>query len=83
MRLDLLFVHQPVQHLGRTIGAVGPAGRDRGDLLSEMFGVPAENLTTQGYGEQYLKINTHEPEHQNRRVTIRRTTPLLRNEARR
>ncbi|MFC5087338.1 OmpA family protein [Microvirga arabica] len=52
-------------------------------LLSEMFGVPAENLTTQGYGEQYLKINTHEPERQNRRVTVRRITPLLRNEARR
>jgi outer membrane protein OmpA-like peptidoglycan-associated protein len=52
-------------------------------LLTEMFGVPAENLTTQGYGEQDLKINTQEPEHQNRRVTIRRITPLLRNEARR
>ena len=24
--------------------------------LSEQFGVPAENLTTQGYGEQYLKV---------------------------
>jgi outer membrane protein OmpA-like peptidoglycan-associated protein len=52
-------------------------------LLSEMFGVPAENLTTQGYGEQYLKINTQDPERQNRRVTIRRITPLLRDEARR
>ncbi|WP_245444582.1 OmpA family protein [Microvirga sp. KLBC 81] len=51
-------------------------------LLTEMFGVPAENLTTQGYGEQYLKINTQEAERQNRRVTIRRITPLLRNEAR-
>jgi hypothetical protein len=34
-----------------------------------MFGVPAENLTTQGYAEQYLKINTQEPERANRRVT--------------
>jgi hypothetical protein len=25
---------------------------------TEMFGIPAENLTTQGYGEQDLKINT-------------------------
>jgi outer membrane protein OmpA-like peptidoglycan-associated protein len=51
-------------------------------VLTEMFGVPAENLTTQGYGEQYLKIGTEAPERQNRRVTIRRITPLLRNEAR-
>jgi outer membrane protein OmpA-like peptidoglycan-associated protein len=51
-------------------------------ILTEMFNVPAENLTTQGYGEQYLKVSTEEPERQNRRVTIRRITPLLRNEAR-
>jgi outer membrane protein OmpA-like peptidoglycan-associated protein len=50
-------------------------------ILTEMFGVPAENLTTQGYGEQYLEINTQEPERANRRVTIRRITPLLRGEA--
>ena len=30
--------------------------------LSERFGVPAENLTTQGYGEKYLKIDTPGPE---------------------
>jgi outer membrane protein OmpA-like peptidoglycan-associated protein len=47
-------------------------------ILSERFGVPAENLTTQGYGEQYLKVSTEGPERQNRRVTIRRITPLLR-----
>jgi outer membrane protein OmpA-like peptidoglycan-associated protein len=46
-------------------------------LLTERFQIPAENLTTQGYGEQYLKINTEGPERQNRRVTIRRITPLL------
>ena len=45
--------------------------------LTEQFQVPAENLTSQGYGEQYLKIPTQEPERQNRRVTIRRITPLL------
>ena len=50
-------------------------------ILTEMFNVPAENLTTQGYGEQYLKIDTQEPERENRRVTIRRITPLLRQEA--
>ncbi len=46
-------------------------------LLTQQFQVPAENLTSQGYGEQYLKIPTDGPEQQNRRVTIRRITPLL------
>jgi outer membrane protein OmpA-like peptidoglycan-associated protein len=45
--------------------------------LSQRFGIPAENLTTQGYGEQYLKVNSQGPERQNRRATIRRITPLL------
>jgi OOP family OmpA-OmpF porin len=45
--------------------------------LTERFGVPAENLTTQGYGEQYLKVPTQGPELANRRVTVRRITPLL------
>ena len=45
-------------------------------VLSQQFGVPAENLTTQGYGEQYLKIPTEGPERANRRVTVRRITPL-------
>ncbi len=46
-------------------------------VLSQQFGVPAENLTTQGYGDQYLKIPTRGPERANRRVTVRRITPLL------
>jgi outer membrane protein OmpA-like peptidoglycan-associated protein len=50
-------------------------------VLTETFEVPAQNLTTQGYGEQYLKIDTQEPERENRRVAIRRITPLLRQEA--
>jgi outer membrane protein OmpA-like peptidoglycan-associated protein len=45
--------------------------------LTEQFGVPPENLTSQGYGEQQLKIPTDGPERQNRRVAIRRITPLL------
>jgi outer membrane protein OmpA-like peptidoglycan-associated protein len=45
--------------------------------LSERFHIPAENLTTQGYGEQYLKVQTDAAERQNRRVTVRRITPLL------
>jgi outer membrane protein OmpA-like peptidoglycan-associated protein len=46
-------------------------------LLTQQFGVPPENLTSQGYGEQYLKIPTDGPERRNRRVTVRNITPLL------
>ena len=46
-------------------------------ILTERFQIPAENLTTQGYGEQYLKVNSQSPERQNRRVAMRRITPLL------
>jgi OOP family OmpA-OmpF porin len=45
--------------------------------LTERFEVPAENLTTQGYGEQYPKVNTQGAERANRRVAMRRITPLL------
>jgi outer membrane protein OmpA-like peptidoglycan-associated protein len=46
-------------------------------LLTQQFGVPAENLTSQGYGEQYPKEQTDGPSAINRRVTIRNITPLL------
>ncbi len=46
-------------------------------ILTQQFQIPAENLTTQGYGEQYLKVNSQGPEAENRRVTLRRITPLL------
>jgi len=46
-------------------------------ILTESFNVPPENLVTQGYGEQFLKINTQQPERANRRVAVRRITPLL------
>ena len=46
-------------------------------ILTEQFQVPPENLTTQGYGEQHLKVPTDGPERANRRVTARRITPLL------
>ncbi|WP_420409100.1 OmpA family protein [Hoeflea sp.] len=45
--------------------------------LTNVFGIPPENLVTQGYGERYLKIDTQEAERLNRRVTIRRITPLV------
>ncbi|NRP19211.1 putative lipoprotein YiaD [Ensifer adhaerens] len=47
-------------------------------LLTEVYGIPAENLVTQGYGERFLKVRTEAAEQQNRRVTIRRVTPLVR-----
>jgi OmpA-OmpF porin, OOP family len=46
-------------------------------LLTQQFQVPAENLTSQGYGKQYLKEQTDGPSRINRRVTVRRITPLL------
>lgn len=46
-------------------------------VLTEEFNVPFENLTTQGYGEDYLKINTQQAERVNRRVAVRRITPLM------
>ena len=51
--------------------------------LTEAFHVPAENLVTQGYGEQELKVPTQEPSRINRRVAIRRITPLIDRTARR
>lgn len=45
--------------------------------LTEVFGIPPENLATQGYGERYLKVRTEGPSQDNRRVTIRRITPLV------
>jgi outer membrane protein OmpA-like peptidoglycan-associated protein len=44
--------------------------------LSSNFDIPPENLVTQGYGEQYLKVPTDGPEVQNRRVTVRNITEL-------
>jgi outer membrane protein OmpA-like peptidoglycan-associated protein len=46
-------------------------------ILVEHFDIPIENLTTQGYGEQYLKVDTQDPERANRRVALLRITPLL------
>lgn len=46
-------------------------------ILTDRFGVPAENLTSQGYGAQDLKVQTSGASQENRRVAIRRITPLL------
>ena len=45
--------------------------------LSQNFHIPPENLITEGYGEQYLKIPTDGPERRNRRASVRRLTDLL------
>jgi outer membrane protein OmpA-like peptidoglycan-associated protein len=45
--------------------------------LTNVFDIPPENMATQGYGERYLKIKADGPEQQNRRVAIRRITPLV------
>jgi outer membrane protein OmpA-like peptidoglycan-associated protein len=47
------------------------------EVLSATFGVPPENLVTQGYGAQFLLIDTPGPEVRNRRVEIQRITPLM------
>jgi outer membrane protein OmpA-like peptidoglycan-associated protein len=45
--------------------------------LTEYFSVPPENLVVEGYGERYLKIDTEGPSQENRRVSVRRITPLI------
>ncbi len=46
-------------------------------ILSKDFGVPPENLTTQGYGQQNLKVNTSGPSVENRRVVVQNITQLM------
>lgn len=45
--------------------------------LTEYFDVPPENMVIQGFGESNLRVQTQGPERENRRVTVRRITPLL------
>ncbi|MBY5931749.1 OmpA family protein [Tateyamaria omphalii] len=46
--------------------------------LTEYFAIPPENLVVQGYGEANLKVRTNAAERINRRVAVRKITPLLR-----
>jgi outer membrane protein OmpA-like peptidoglycan-associated protein len=46
-------------------------------ILTDVYQIPPENLVTQGYGEQHLKVPTDGPSRENRRVAARRITPLL------
>jgi OOP family OmpA-OmpF porin len=45
--------------------------------LVDTFNVSIKNLVAEGYDEDYLKIPTQSPKHRNRRVTVRRITPLI------
>ncbi|MFW8636485.1 OmpA family protein [Cribrihabitans pelagius] len=45
--------------------------------LTEYFDVPPENMVVQGYGESDLAVQTLDAERANRRVSVRRITPLL------
>ncbi|TFF25686.1 hypothetical protein E3C22_07850 [Jiella endophytica] len=45
--------------------------------LTQYFDVPPENLVTQGYGESDLKVDTQSANAENRRVTVRRITALV------
>ena len=47
------------------------------EILTTHFQVPPENLMTQGYGEQHLRVQTEGPSQENRRVEVRNITPLL------
>ncbi|GAB5374862.1 MAG: hypothetical protein AcusKO_13240 [Acuticoccus sp.] len=47
------------------------------EILTEFFEIPPENMVTQGFGEADLKVAVEGPNRQNRRVSIRRITPLL------
>jgi outer membrane protein OmpA-like peptidoglycan-associated protein len=47
-------------------------------ILSYYYGIPPENLVTQGYGEQFLKVPTTAANRENRRVAFRNITYLMR-----
>jgi outer membrane protein OmpA-like peptidoglycan-associated protein len=46
-------------------------------ILSQQFQISPENMVTQGYGEQYLKVQTEGPSRENRRTAVRNVTGLL------
>ncbi len=45
--------------------------------LTQYYEIRPENLETIGYGEEHLKIQTEDPEEENRRISIRRITPAV------
>ena len=78
LEVDLRLVES--RHVGSDVDNLSLSDRraeSAATLLTQQFNVPAENLTSQGYGEQYLKEPVDGPSAINRRVTIRNITPLL------
>ena len=47
------------------------------EILTTNFNVPPENMVTQGYGEQHLRVATDGPSRENRRVQVRNITGLM------
>ena len=47
------------------------------EILTSNFNIPPENLVTQGYGEQHLRVQTDGPSRENRRVQVRNITGLM------
>jgi outer membrane protein OmpA-like peptidoglycan-associated protein len=47
------------------------------EILTSNFNIPPENLVTQGYGEQHLRVQTDGPNRENRRVEVRNITGLM------
>jgi outer membrane protein OmpA-like peptidoglycan-associated protein len=47
------------------------------EVLTGQFQIPPENLVTQGYGEQHLRVQTDGASRENRRVQIRNITQIL------
>ncbi len=56
--------------------SVARADAVRGALL-DYFNISPRNIVAIGYGERYLRIPTQRAEQENRRVSVRRITPLL------
>jgi len=46
------------------------------EMLTSYYDISPSSLTTVGLGESFLKIRTPGPERENRRIVIRRLTPL-------
>src|SRR5262245_27112776 len=47
------------------------------EVLTTHFNIPPENLVTQGYGEQHVRVDTDGPSRENRRVEVRNVTGLM------
>ena len=88
----LMNAHAPLLLVEGHTDAVGRAGynlalSDRraesvARALTQFYGVPAENLVVQGYGESELKVQSQGDERSNRRAVVRIITPLLKVSAR-